>query len=96
MLGLPAGSGCEHSNPSFKTSSISSTTNSSPSLGSLVSCMHPFRQFSSTQSNKMTSSPKVIGSTGRLPQATSKTKIPNANTSVVVVALPVRASSGAR
>ncbi|URE37798.1 hypothetical protein MUK42_37172 [Musa troglodytarum] len=96
MLGLPAGGGCEHSNPSFKTSSISSTTYSSPSLGSLVARIDPYRQFSTTQSNKISSSPDAIESTGRLPQATSRRKIPNANTSVMVVALPVRTSSGAR
>ncbi|URE31250.1 hypothetical protein MUK42_06506 [Musa troglodytarum] len=96
MLGLPSGKGCEHSNPSFRTSSISSTTYSSPSLGSLVASIDPFRQFSTTQSYKVSSSPDAIESTGRLPQATSKRKIPNANTSVMVVAFPVRTSSGAR
>ncbi|THU46825.1 hypothetical protein C4D60_Mb09t08970 [Musa balbisiana] len=96
MLGRPVGSGCEHSNPSFRTSSTSSITYSFPSLGSLVASIDPFRQFSTTQSNKISSSPDATESTGRLPQATSKRKTPNANTSVMVVALPVRTSSGAR
>ncbi|URE39593.1 hypothetical protein MUK42_06507 [Musa troglodytarum] len=96
MLGLPSGKGCEHSNPSFKTNSTSSTTYSSPSFGSLVASIDPFRQLSTTQSNKISSSPDATESTGRVPQATSKRKIPNANTSVMVVAFPVRTSSGAR
>ncbi|URE26517.1 hypothetical protein MUK42_06508, partial [Musa troglodytarum] len=89
MLGLPSGKGCEHSNPSFRTSSISSTTYSSRSLGSLVASIDPCRQFSTTQSNKISSYPDATESTGRVPQATSKRKIPNANTSVMVVAFPV-------
>ncbi|URE37818.1 hypothetical protein MUK42_37174 [Musa troglodytarum] len=96
MLGRAVGSGCEHSSPSFKINSTSSTTYSSPSLGSLVASIDPFRQFSTTQSNKISSSPDAIEPTGRLPQATSKRKTPNANTSVMVVALPIRVSSGAR
>ncbi|URE25269.1 hypothetical protein MUK42_06547 [Musa troglodytarum] len=96
MLGRAVGSGCEHSSPSFNTSSTSSTTSSSPSLGSLVSSMDPFRQLSTTQSNRTRCCSSAIESTGLLPQATSRMKTPKANTSVMVVALPVRGSSGAR
>ncbi|KAG6536396.1 hypothetical protein ZIOFF_001450 [Zingiber officinale] len=96
MLGLAAGSGCEHSNPSFNTSSTSSVGNSSPNLGSAVVSTSPFRQLSDTQSSKTGCSESAAKSTGLLPHATSKKKAPNAKTSVVVEAFQVRASSGVR
>ncbi|URE39666.1 hypothetical protein MUK42_32612 [Musa troglodytarum] len=96
MLGRAVGSSCEQSSPSFRTSSTCSTTYSSLSLGSLVSSIDPFRHFSTTQSSRTSCSSCAVGSAGLLPQATSRRNAPNANTSVMVVALPVRASSGAR
>ncbi|KAG6492506.1 hypothetical protein ZIOFF_047469 [Zingiber officinale] len=96
MLGLAAGNGCEHSSLSFSTSSTSSIENSSPHLGSAVVSTSPFRQLSDTQSSKTGCLESAAKSTGLLPHVTSKRKAPNANTSAVVEAFRVRASSDAR
>ncbi|KAK3415757.1 hypothetical protein EUGRSUZ_H01503 [Eucalyptus grandis] len=95
MLGLIDGLGWEHINPSFSTNSTSSSTNSALNFGSLASRMSPLSQQDNTQSTKITSSvsPCFIGF---LPQVTSSKNTPKANTSVLVVALPVRICSGAR
>ncbi|KAJ6832976.1 L-type lectin-domain containing receptor kinase IV.2-like [Iris pallida] len=96
IVGLVSGLGCEHNKPSLRTVSISSTGKSPPSLGSPVASSVPFFQFSSTQSRSSNCCPAAPGSTGLLPQATSRRNAPKANTSVLVVAFPVWASSGAR
>lgn len=93
MLGLFAGKEQEQSRPSFKTNSISLARKSPSNFGSLASRIAHTFQHSKTQS---TSSSGPCGFVGILPQATSSINIPKANTSVLVVAVPVLLSSRAR
>ncbi|KAG6493893.1 hypothetical protein ZIOFF_048896 [Zingiber officinale] len=81
---------CVHSSPSFRTSSTSSATNSSPNLTSLVLSINPFRQLSSTHCSNSSWLMLAAQSTSRRLQAASKRNVPKVNTSVATEAGPVR------
>ena len=77
MVGLALGLWWEHRRPNPSTTSISLTRKAEFSSGSAASRTLPFWWHSITKSVRM----KLLVSTGFLPQATSRSKIPYAYTS---------------
>ncbi|KAG6643251.1 hypothetical protein CIPAW_09G196700 [Carya illinoinensis] len=96
MLGRDSGVLLEHMSPNFSTITTSASSYFPFSLGSITSRTFPSMNLSQTQSTRTNSSGVAFCSVGLRPQVTSSNSAPNANTSELVVALPVLGSSGAR
>ncbi|KAL4621070.1 hypothetical protein ACB092_06G201400, partial [Castanea dentata] len=96
IVGLDSGASLEHIKPNLSTKVASTSSNSTPNLESTTSRIAPNLRFSQTQSTSMSSSGNALGSIGLLPHTTSSNKAPKANTSELLVGLPVRVSSGAK
>ncbi|KAF4347345.1 hypothetical protein G4B88_027805 [Cannabis sativa] len=96
IVGRASGLSFEQIRPNLIETTTSVSSNSPPNLGSTTPKTAPTLHCSHTQSTRISSSGRALGSMGLLPQITSNKSPPNANTSELVVGFPVRVSSGAK
>ncbi|KAG7968438.1 hypothetical protein I3843_08G154200, partial [Carya illinoinensis] len=96
IVGRASGASLEHIKPSLSTKTASNSPPPPPNFGSITPRIAPTLHFCHTQSTSMNSSDDASELMGLLPHATSSNRAPKAKTSELVVALPVRVSSGTK